>query len=57
MSARARWQASRLREKYARVFKVSLEEVEIESEGYADRFFVFAPKHPDLPKWDTGVLP
>lgn len=57
MSADARWQASRLREKYARVFAVPIIEVEIDDEGFYDRYFVFAPKYPNLPKWDTGDCP
>lgn len=54
MSSNARWQASRLREKYAKVFKVPLSEVELDDGGYYDRYIVHAPKHPSLPKWDTG---
>jgi hypothetical protein len=57
MSANARWQASRLREKYARVFGVPLEDVELNDNGFYDRFVVEAPKHPGLPRWDTGDCP
>jgi hypothetical protein len=54
MSSNARWQASRLREKYALVFGLPLDEVEITDDGYYDRYFVLAPKHPEFPRWDTG---
>lgn len=57
MSANARRQGSRLREKYAKVFKIPIAEVEMSDEGFYDRYFVFAPKHPELPRWDTGDCP
>lgn len=58
MSANARRQASRLREKYARVFKIPIEDVVVVDDGgFYDRYFVFSPEHPSLPKWDTGDCP
>lgn len=57
MSGNARWQSSRLREKYARTFGIPLDDVVEEQDGWPDRYFVFAPKHPELPRWGTGTCP
>lgn len=46
-----RHQANMLREKYARVFAVPLEDVELEDHG--NNIYVWCPKHAGLPRWSV----
>ena len=56
MSALARAEGAKLRQKYARTFDVPLSEVVMEDRGQPDRYFVHAPQRPELPTWDTGEM-
>jgi len=56
LSARCRAEASKLRKKYARVFDIHIEDVEIE-EWPEDEAIIFSPNHPELPRWSTGKCP
>lgn len=53
MSASNRATLSKLRQRYAKTFNVALEQVVME-EWPDDEGVVYAPKHPDLPKWGAG---
>lgn len=56
MSANCRATLSKLRERYVKTFKVNAEDVVME-EWPGDEGCVYAPKHPDLPRWETGPCP
>lgn len=55
MGAGCRREAAKLRQKYARLFDVSLEKVVIR-EWPDDSAHVSCPTRQDLPVWDTGVV-
>jgi len=57
MSANARTEGEKLRRKYASNFKVPIEDVELDDRGWPDRYYVWAPRRPELPTWDTGDCP
>jgi hypothetical protein len=52
MSAKARTDVQKLRRKYARHFQINL--ADVDTEELVDDWIVYAPKHPDLPKWSLG---
>lgn len=56
MSSNCRATLSKLRQRYAKAFDIPIEEVEME-EWPDDEGCVYAPKHPELPKWTTGFCP
>ncbi len=52
MGSKARYDAAKLRLKFSRVFKISLEDIDVRE--YPDDTIVWAPKHPDFPEWSLG---
>jgi hypothetical protein len=52
MSAKARADLAKLRQRYAKHFGVPLDDVE--EREYPDDCVVSCPKRPDLPEWSLG---